>query len=147
MNFQLGDFMKFFYVSRVTKDGYTLTTSYTSSVQAKKYGGDNPVIWEGVKFFDLQTVDFVSEPTDYAVRSRMKGSSSNASSSGKFHLYIIQDHKLVDTGLRFDSYGAANTTMKALINVYSDLVVLENISNNTQINGESLFKENLWKTN
>ena len=114
------------YATRQDKNGANLTTSYNNKASAQKYGGAGATIWSGVRSIDLATMATSSDENsgNPIIRSKIV-SNVVASNVGKFGIFAVIDGVLVDTKLRFGSYGAANTTMKALVAVYSTMYVLE----------------------
>ncbi len=121
----------FYYATRDDKDGNRLMTSYGNEASQKKYGGPEAKLHKGIVVrsqdsnefaeTDANKYDFESEDL---IRSRIHCPQPTGA-IGKFKIQYLNDSNWKDTDFRTNSYGTANTIMKALAPIYGDLCVVE----------------------
>lgn len=119
----------YFYATRYNKDGGKITTSYNTLVNAKKYGGTDPKINEGI--FEAKLEDgklaFVQNPeATIVMRSVLENAKPNEQESGgRFVLFGYNGNIWEQTPFSAANYSAANVLMKSMIAGYHKLAVVE----------------------
>jgi len=116
-----------YYATRVDRNGYKLTTSYTSQKSADKYGGAGSSRQVGILYADIKPTKLtVSEEVDGPVfRSLMLNPNPVEGSSGEYVLYGKRDGRWDKTAFSANSYGAANTLMKSLIGMFQAIAIVQ----------------------
>ena len=121
----------YYYASRNDKNNNRLMTSYGNAASQKKYGGAEARLFNGIVVLKYQTGEFAEiNPNEFdidkhvLVRSRIHNPNPTGS-SGKFILKSLKDGQWVDTPFRASSYGEANSIMKAVVDIYGDIIIIE----------------------
>lgn len=117
-----------FYANRIDKDGNQLLTSYANEKSADKYGGAGAQRTNGILRASFTDGKLSVNETNKGpiVRSLLKNHGQAVSmASGNFVMWAKQNGEWSETTYRFDSYGAANTLMKAMINIYEALMIID----------------------
>ena len=122
----------YYYAARTDKNGNRLLTSYGNAASQKKYGGPDARLFSGVYTRNLESSEFaeLDNPMAYdfeaeeVVRSRIHNPNPSGS-HGKFVIKRLDNNEWKETQFRSNSYGTANSIMKALAEIYSDLIVVE----------------------
>lgn len=124
----------FFYATRTDKDGHRLMTSYGNAASQKKYGGADAKLFNGVVVRNLESGEFaeLEDPSKYdfeneeLIRSRMFNANPEHA-KGKFLIRYKDGTGWHDSEFRMNSYGAANSIMKAIIPLYAELIIVEDV--------------------
>jgi hypothetical protein len=134
--FQKEKIMKYFYATRLDKNGDKLTTSYATEKSAIQYGGDNATISNGVFNAEIKNGDLVRDKDQPAskmpvLRSMLVNSKpATAELTGKYRVWAKDSDedevsKWFPTEFAFTDYGSANTLIKSLIGRYDALAIVE----------------------
>ena len=117
-----------FYATRTDKNGNLLITSYENEKNAIKYGGEGSKISETVKKVDISTTAAVvadgEDNPGYILRSLIKVDNT-LPVNNSFVIFAKKNGHWLDLQLGFNTYGEANTVMKALTNSYEALLVVD----------------------
>lgn len=122
---------KIYYATRLDKNGNKLTTSYADQKSCDRYGGAEATKTNtlySVKFNDeTGTAKIKEELGDLVLRSSLQNAnySENLDFSGRYILYGKLRGTWGKTEFSFPDYGTANTLMKALIDRYQALMVVD----------------------
>ena len=116
-----------FYATRLDKEGNKLTTSYGTEKMAKTYGG-NGKISETIFTIDFETNEVLEGDIGDrpVIRSLLVNNGTVGADllNGKFRLYGRNRGEWEFLKLTFDSYGAANALMKAMIGQFEALTIV-----------------------
>ena len=119
----------YYYANRADRNGNQLLTSYANEKSAVKYGGADSEItnteYRAEFSDDFVRMRIAEDASGPVVRSFMKNINPVGETGGRFVLWGKADGVWGKTPFSFSSYGAANTTMKAMISLYEAMVVLD----------------------
>lgn len=117
------------YYVKTETEKYTITSSYITEKQARRYGGepveqDLHLMDDG---FTAQIVEFDEDLKDIGTVRTIFHSRLDGKEAGRFLLYLQdEDNDWYYTGISFHSYSDANQAVKgALSTTFGDMLILE----------------------
>ena len=127
--------MSYHYAKRLDKNRNLLLTSYTNAKSAEKYGGADAEVTETLFYAnfseDHRQLSIDESRNDLVVRSYLRNAQApQASANGVYRLWGKINGVWSETDFSFDSYGAANTLMKAVVVGYEAMLVVEETGEN-----------------
>jgi hypothetical protein len=118
------------YFIRTLKTGERYITGYKDQAMAKRIASQESTssakkLWDGELFFDLKSGKYGADASGVGLVTHIKSEAGPVAQEGRFAVFALADGKPVDLGLRFKQYGEANKFVRAVINSYEELFVLE----------------------